>query len=36
MGETNEGLGISAKVPQSLGERGIELSVDLYAPSSDA
>jgi hypothetical protein len=36
MGGTNEGLGISPKALQSLGERGIELSVDLYAPDSDA
>jgi hypothetical protein len=36
MGESNEGVGISPKVLLSLGERGIELSVDLYAPRADA
>ena len=36
MGESNEGVGLSPKALLSLGERGIELSVDLYAPSSDA
>ena len=36
MNEGNEGLSISPSNLVALGERGIELELDIYAPSADA
>ncbi len=36
MGNSNEGAIVSATTLQRLGERGIELAVDIYAPEADA
>jgi hypothetical protein len=36
MNESNEGVSICAASLRALGERGIELDVDLYAPDTDA
>lgn len=35
MEETNEGVSISPKTLLALGERGIELGLDIYAPTSE-
>ncbi|WP_026221017.1 DUF4279 domain-containing protein [Thiofilum flexile] len=35
MVESNEGLSISAKSMKALGERGIELGLDIYAPDPE-
>ena len=36
MGGTNEGVTISATTLKALGERGIELALDIYGPDTDA
>ena len=36
MGRSNEGLTISPATLLRLGERGIELAIDIYAPETDA
>ena len=36
MAKSNEGIWISAKTLLALGERGIEIGVDLYGPDADA
>ena len=36
MNESNEGVGVSPSSLSLLGERGIELSLDIYAPTTDA
>jgi hypothetical protein len=36
MGGSNEGASISPKTLTALGERGIELAVDIYGPDTDA
>lgn len=36
MGSSNEGVTISPRTLQQLGERGIELAVDIYGPEADA
>lgn len=36
MNESNEGVSISPPTLLALGERGIELGLDIYAPSTDA
>jgi hypothetical protein len=36
MSEGNEGVCISPATLRALAERGIELGIDIYAPSSDA
>jgi hypothetical protein len=36
MEKENEGLGVSAQTLRSLGERGIELSLDIYAGDDEA
>ena len=36
MQESNEGVTISPQTLQALGERGIELALDIYAPETDA
>lgn len=36
MNESNEGVSISPATLRSLGERGIELGLDIYAPDSEA
>ncbi|KRA75969.1 hypothetical protein ASD78_08420 [Lysobacter sp. Root667] len=35
MGETNEGVAISCRTLLALGERGIELGIDLYSPTPE-
>jgi len=36
MGGTNEGVTVSATTLKALGERGIELALDIYGPDTDA
>lgn len=36
MGGTNEGVTVSATTLKALGERGIELGLDIYGPDTDA
>ena len=36
MGESNEGISLTPETLQALGERGIELQVDIYGPESEA
>lgn len=35
MGQTNDGAGLAPETLLALGERGIPLSLDIYAPTSD-
>jgi Domain of unknown function (DUF4279) len=36
MGESNEGISLSPETLRALGERGIELQLDIYGPESEA